>query len=401
MTHHIVQRAPHTSSTDVPEVAFRAPTQNNAVDRLPPGPALHPRLISILDRLTTAAPTNIGFPAAVDIDYRPLAPFLRYMINNVGSPAEDTTYPAHAKDLERDVLAWFATLFRAPTGWTGYLTSGGTEGTMNGLLNARAAHPRATVFVSTSGHYSVPKSCALLGLPMVQIPAGPRGHLDYEALRREASRRRGQPAIVAATVGTTMTEAVDDVPQIHAALDAAGIERRWIHADAALAGIPLVLTGRHDFDLAPGAADSLSISGHKWWGTPIPCGVTLTRRPPHRPGRRVDYIGSRDTTITGSRPGLAALMLWHAITRHDLAGHRLRVDRARDVASYARRSLAAVGWECWRNPDALTVMLRPLPEPLRPRWPLPIEQGWSHLICMPGIGREHIDSLIKELGVNG
>ncbi|GIM93209.1 hypothetical protein Ato02nite_050020 [Paractinoplanes toevensis] len=379
-------------------MAFRAPPGSEAVDHLPPTPTLHPGLVAILDRLTVAAPTNIGFPAAVDIDYRPLAPFLRYMINNVGSPAEDTTYPAHAKDLERDVLAWFATLFRAPAGWTGYMTSGGTEGTMSGLLHARTAYPRATIYASSSCHYSVPKICGLLGMPMVQIPAGPRGHLDCEILRREAARRRGQPAIVVATIGTTMTEAVDDVPRVHAALNAAGIRQRWIHADAALAGIPLALTGRHDFDLAPGGADSLSISGHKWWGTPIPCGVTLTRRPQHRPGQRVDYIGSRDTTITGSRAGLAALMLWHAITRHDPAGHRLRVDRARDAANYARRSLAVVGWECWRNPDALTVMLRPLPKPLRPRWPLPIEQGWSHLICMPGTGREQIDSLVKELG---
>ena len=232
---------------------------------------------------------------------------------------------------------------------------------------------------------------------MVPVATGPRGHMDCTSLHREVSRRKGQPAIVVATIGTTMTEAVDVVPQVHAALDAAGVRQRWIHADAALAGIPLALTGRHDFDLAPGGADSLSISGHKWWGTPIPCGATFTRRPHRWPGRPVDYIGSHDTTVTGSRPGLAALMFCYAITQHDLAGHRLRVDRARDIAGYARQRLGAAGWESWRNPDAFTVMLRPLPKPLRDRWPLPIADDWSHLICMPGINREHVDSFISDL----
>ena len=71
--------------------------------------------------------------------------------------------------------------------------------------------------------------------------------------------------------------------------------------------------------------------------------------------------------------------------------------RARDVAGYARRRLDAIGWECWRNSDAFTVMLRPLPEPLRERWPLPIANDWSHIICMPGINRQRVDHLVDDL----
>ncbi|MBM2623369.1 histidine decarboxylase [Actinoplanes sp. LDG1-06] len=382
------------------ELILRTPLKQPIVERRHVAPALHPRLANILDRLATVAPTNIGFPTAVDIDYRPLAPFLRYMINNVGGPEGDTTYPAHVKDLERDVLDWFAALFQAPPGWTGYLTSGGTEGTLHGLLNARDGCPEAIVYASTASHYSVKKACDLLGLPLVKIASDAHGRMDCERLRHELSRRGHQPAIVVATIGTTMTEAVDIVPDIRAAIEAARVQRSWIHADAALSGLPRALSGRHDFDLAGGCADSLSISGHKWWGAPIPCGAALIRRPPRRRGRRIDYIGCCDSTISGSRAGLAAVMLWHAITRHDVAGHRRRVERARDVASYALRKLTDIRWECWRNPDALTIMLKPLPDVLRDRWRLPIAGGWSHLICMPGVERQAVDALTSELSTS-
>jgi histidine decarboxylase len=315
----------------------------------------------------------------------------------VGDPGTDGTYPAHTKDIERDVLAWYANLFRAPPDWTGYTTSGGTEGVLTGLLHARTALPEAVVYATAAAHYSVAKAAVILRLPLVQVAATVDGEMDYSSLRAHAEQHSGQAAVVIATIGTTMTEAVDSVPLIHAALDVAGIRDRWIHADAALAGLPLALRGRRDFDLAPGGADSISTSGHKWWGTPIPCGITLSRRPHPSTGRPIDYIGSHDTTITGSRAGLAPLMLWHAITRHDDAGHRRRACRGDEVAAYAHQRLIALGWPCWRNLDALTVRIRPLPESLRDRWPLPVDGGWSHLICMPGRTRQHIDQLIADL----
>lgn len=388
-----------TATPPATDNARRPPRRERRAHRrtMSPLPDLDPRLAAVLERIATAAPTNIGFPAATDIDYRPFAPFLGHMINNVGDPGTDGTYPAHTKDIERDVLTWYADLFRAPPNWTGYTTSGGTEGVLTGLLHARAAFSDAVVYASSAAHYSVAKAAAILRLPLVQVAATADGEMDYSSLRAHAAQHPGQAAIVVATIGTTMTEAVDNVPFIHAALDLAGIHNRWIHADAALAGLPLVLRGRRDFDLAPGGADSISTSGHKWWGTPIPCGVTLSRRPQSFSGESVDYVGARDTTVTGSRAGLAPLMLWHAITRHDEAGHRRRACRGDEVAAYAHQRLIELGWPCWRNPDALTVMIRPLPESLRQRWPLPVDGGWSHLVCMPGRTRQHIDNLLADL----
>lgn len=358
-------------------------------------------LVQALGRIRRAEPTNIGFPRATDLSYREVLPFLDHMINNLGHPRSGSIYPAHAKEVEGRVLAYFARLVGAAAGWDGYLTSGGTEGNLAALAVARTAYPDALVYLSTSAHYSVAIACDLLGLPYVLVLTASTGEMDYADLRRHASDNSDRPGIVVCTIGTTMTEAVDDVPRARRVLADAGVNHVWIHADAALAGPHLALSGRTDFRLGTSTgSDTLSISGHKWYGTPVPCGVVLHRRPPQNPGRVVDYIGALDSTITGSRAGLVAVMLWHALSQIARRGpdeHRLRAERARALAGYAVARLAEIGWPCWRNPDAITVMLQPLPAELRQRWPLPSEGGWAHLICMPGTRVATIDTLVQDL----
>jgi histidine decarboxylase len=74
-----------------------------------------------------------------------------------------------------------------------------------------------------SENYSVPKACHLLGLPVIEVAATPTGEIDYGDLAAKAGQRRSRPGIVVANIGTTMTEAVDDVARVHAALDASGV----------------------------------------------------------------------------------------------------------------------------------------------------------------------------------
>lgn len=381
-----------TTDTRPPGSVLRSPGAARAVSA---------RLSAVEARLAAAAPTNIGFPAARDIDYRPLAPLLGHLLNNVGDPSIDPLYPGAVHDLEREVLDFTAELFRAPPGWSGYLTSGGTEGNLYGVWLGRTKLPNAVAYYSSAAHYSVPKACHLLGLPAVEVTTIATGQIDYTDLTRKAARHRSRPAIVVATIGTTMTEAVDDVTHVHNALDVAGIQHRHVHSDAALAGVPLATTAnRPAFDLADGA-DSISVSGHKFFGTPVVCGIVLTRRKPEELTPTVPYLNTHDTTISGSRNGLAAAMLWHATTSLGTAGHADRAERAREVAAYAVQRLHHIGWPAWRNPLSFTVLLRPLPADMAATWPLPTEGDWSHVICMPGVETSHIDHLVGTLAAYG
>ncbi|MEU8216678.1 hypothetical protein AB0C47_13005 [Micromonospora taraxaci] len=55
------------------------------------GPARDPRLDAFLHQLAATQARNIGFPAAVDIDYRNMAPLFANLLNNVGDPDADPT----------------------------------------------------------------------------------------------------------------------------------------------------------------------------------------------------------------------------------------------------------------------------------------------------------------------
>jgi len=398
---------PRTQATMSPVAPWRRAARS-AMTRRRAGPRLRrrtttagldERLIHVLRRLDAAAPKSIGYPVAADIDYRPLAPFLRHLLNNIGDPNVDPIYYGHAKDLERDVLDFYAHLFRAPEGWAGYVTSGGSEGNLHGLWLARTKYPNAIVYHSGASHYSVAKACHLLGLPSVAIATTANGEIDYTDLQQQAGRLPARPAIVVANIGTTITEALDDVPRLHAELDTAGITHRYIHSDAAFVGIPRALTqDQSSFDLT-GGADSISFSGHKWLGTPLPCGVVIARRGHRELARAVRYTGSPDTTVSGSRSGLAAVMLWYANNQLGEKGHLKRTLRAQDLAAYACRQLTEIGWPHWRNPNALTIMLHDVPRSIRQQWRLPTVGGWSHIICAPGITRQQVDALVAELRV--
>jgi histidine decarboxylase len=73
---------------------------------------------------------------------------------------------------------------------------------------------------------------------------------------------------------------------------------------------------------------SVSVSGHKFVGAPVPCGVTITRmRYVMALSSDVEYLNSRDATIMGSRNGHAPIYLWYTLTLKGYEGIRQDVER--------------------------------------------------------------------------
>jgi histidine decarboxylase len=355
-------------------------------------------LLGRIRRLDRDLATIIGFPGASDFDYTPLAPFLAALMNNAGDPYVSGVHGAHTKDLEVEVVEFFADLFGAPPDdrW-GYVTSGGSEATLYALRLARWIMPGGVLYHSDAAHDSVTKAADLLGMPAVGVRTEASGELDYEDLHRLLQRRRDVPPVIVANIGTTMTEAVDDVPTIREVLQDLAIFEHFIHADAALAGVPLAVSDEScGFGLGDGGAHTVCISGHKFLGSPIPYGVLLTRRTLRELGGQLgSYTGSPDATITGSRSSLAPLFLWYRL--HELGGARglhERAERCRELAEYAHHRLVDIGWEAWRNPRSFTVVLKTPPAAVLAQWTLVTHDGWSHLICMPGVTRQQIDRFV-------
>ncbi|MGC4885699.1 histidine decarboxylase [Micromonospora sp. DT227] len=357
-------------------------------------------IAAVLDQLVgnadASAATTIGYPGAVDASHDAVLRRLGSRLwNNIGDPA-DGGGVAHTRVLERAVVAWTADLFAMPsTDRWGYVTSGGTEGNLAALYAAKRRYPTARVFYSRAAHYSIPKLVDVLGAHGVPVRADERGEMDYNDLAAQLRRRKRYPAIVVGTAGTTLTEAVDDTARIRDLL-AEHPAGGHLHVDAALSGIPLALDGRLRLDDAAGIG-SIAISGHKFLGTPVPSGVVLVRDTVRTLGQPIAYTGTVDTTISGSRCGLAAALLWHAIAVQGREGHRWRAVHARELAAYAVTQITAIGWRAWRHEHAMTVVLDTPPAEVRTKWVLATEGAVSHLICMPGITRTQIDAFVTDL----
>ncbi|RFS19178.1 histidine decarboxylase [Chitinophaga silvatica] len=356
-------------------------------------------MLALLANIEERTHSFLGYPVSKDFDYSPLQPFLQYPLNNLGDPFISSTYAVGSREMEKYVVKFFAELFRAQTDdWWGYVTNGGSEGNLYGLYLAREIYPKGMVYYSESTHYSVQKNIHLLNLPGIIIKSQPGGEIDYEDLEAAIRLNRHLPVIVLANIGTTMTEARDDVYQIKNILKKLAIRHHYIHADGALSGsYSAFITPRPAFDFEDGI-DSIAISGHKFIGSPIPCGVVIAKKS-HRDriARSVAYIGTLDTTITGSRNGHSPLFLWYALKKMGINGLRARAEKSLETAAYAEARLNEIGIAAWRNTNAITVVFPAPSAKICQRFQLAVENGISHIICMPGVEKQQIDEFIAAL----
>lgn len=357
------------------------------------------RLDALYREMQAANEVSLGYPAAKDFDYAPLERFLSMPVNNIGDPFAEGTYRVSTREFEREVVQFFADLFRAPKDdWWGYVTNGGTEGNLYGLYLARELLPNGMVYYSEQTHYSVAKNLHFLGMRHITIRSEPSGEIDYADLRETLKIHRDVPPIVFANIGTTMTEARDDTRRIAAIMDDLAIRQRYIHSDAALSGgYAGFLDPRPRYDFEDGA-DSVAVSGHKFLGAPIPCGVAIAKKHNvQRIARAIDYIGNLDTTISGSRNGITPLMLWYRLEELGIDGIRKRLSHSLALAEYLERRLREASIDAWRNPNAITVVFPRASDAIRAKWQLATAGPISHVIVLPNVTREQIDAFADDL----
>ena len=146
-------------------------------------------LTSLLEKVKDKTDHFLGYPVSKDFDYSELMPFLQYPMNNLGDPFVDSTYAVDSREMEKEVVAFFASLFRAKQDdWWGYVTNGGSEGNLYGLYLARELYPEGMVYYSESTHYSVQKNVHLLNMPSIVIRTNEKGDVLFDNVNFKVPR---------------------------------------------------------------------------------------------------------------------------------------------------------------------------------------------------------------------
>lgn len=350
--------------------------------------------------------TNLGYPVAADFNYQDIDKFWQFSINNCGDWAKESNYRLNTFQFEKEVMEYFCDKFQIPfkKSW-GYVTNGGTEGNMYGCYLARELFPKGILYFSKETHYSVAKIVRLLRIEHRVINSQPNGEIDYADLKKQIKSNGQANPIIFANIGTTMHGATDDIAQIQQILTDLDFKREdyYLHADAAFHGMILPFVDHPQPFTFEDGIDSVSVSGHKMLGAPIPCGIVLTKKAyVENISVEVDYIAAVDKTITGSRNGITPLLLWKAIKSSSEEEKELRVKRCLRLADYAVERLQKKGVPAWKNNNSITVVFPTPSEHVWRKYGLASSNKYTHLITTGHIieHRALLDQLIDDIALD-
>ena len=342
----------------------------------------------------------LGYPVTLNFDYSLLYKFLQYPVNNAGDPFYmDGSHHMNTHSIEREVIHFFANLLKAPeNNYWGYVTNGSSEGNLYALYLAKRLYPGGVVYFSEESHYSIEKNIDILGLNYQKVKSQPHGEIDYKDREATILLHQDQPAIIIANIGTTFKEATDDIKPIQDILGKCKVKKYYIHCDAAFCGsYAQFLTPKPHFDFSEGA-DSIIVSGHKFLGSPIPCGIIIVlKHNKERISNYVDVLDSLDDTITGSRNAITPLIIWYMIRTVGTEGIHHQLNECLNLSAYTQIKINHLGIKAWRNPNALTIIFPRVSKALQYKWQLAAHGAFSHLIIRPGITKDMIDSFITDL----
>jgi histidine decarboxylase len=359
------------------------------------------------NRLKERTKLHLGYPYNLDFDFANLQSLQQYSINNLGDPWVESNYGVHSREFEIGILDWFAKLWEIPKDemW-GYVTNCGTEGNLHGVLVGREALPNGILYCSRETHYSVPKAANMYRMDSVQIDTIESGAIDLSHLKIALVEGKSQdrPAIINVNVGTTVKGAVDDLDGVLAILTECGYSESefYIHVDGALFGLMLPFLKEGPSISFTKPIGSISVSGHKFIGAPVPCGVVMTRKSYiMNLSSDIEYLNSKDATIMGSRNGHAALYLWYAISMKGISGLRKDVLLCVKNSNFLKDLLVEAGIKCMLNDLSCTVVFeRPTSQEFVRKWQLACQKDVAHVVVMPNVSQEKLRTFVDELLVS-
>lgn len=344
---------------------------------------------------------HLGYPYNLNFEYEDLSRFFKYSINNLGDPFDESNYGVHSRKFELEILEFFSKLWKIEDYW-GYVTNSGTEGNLQSILVARENFSDGILYASSESHYSIFKAAHFYRMEAKSIPTSYDGCIRLDLLRSEILKNKDKPVIINANIGTTVKGAVDNIDGIIGVLKQINIPRSryFIHCDGALFAMMLPFIEREnkvsiDFTMP---IDSIAISGHKFLGCPMPCGVMITRKSLMKNLMQpIEYLNSVDSTITGSRNGLSSLFIWNVINTKGIEGFKEDVKKTMENAKYLLQELRKRKISSFKNSLSSTVVFERPNEEFVKRWQLACTGNIAHVVVMPSIDKGKLDLFLKEI----
>ncbi|WP_082143805.1 pyridoxal phosphate-dependent decarboxylase family protein [Nitratireductor soli] len=229
-----------------------------------------------------------------------------------------------ASNVEETLIDFFIGKLGLGADWAGTWASGGSLANLTALFCALGGYEdvssrsRIVLFLPESGHASLAKSAAVLGLSadqIIRVACDDAGRVQPEALRTALfGMAPSGKAVVTSVLGTTIHGSVDDIRAIGAICREFGA---WHHIDA-IYGAALMFSAQHRAYLDGIAeADSIVLGPQKWMYVPRVSAVVLIRGTElfdRRLGVAMPYSISDESHrgqwgLQGSRPA-DALVLW-------------------------------------------------------------------------------------------
>ncbi len=345
---------------------------------------------------------HLGYPYNLEYDYGCLQSLQNYSINNLGDPFIESNYSVHSRSFEIAVLDWFANLWDiSKEDYWGYVTNCGTEGNLHGILVGRENFPDGILYASEDSHYSVFKAARMYRMQLQKIKSLENGEIDYDDFKERLVKNADKPAIINANIGTTVKGAIDDIDKIINILYDCGYnqDRFFIHCDGALFGMMIPFIKKAPIFSFKKPIGSISISGHKFVGSPVPCGVVLTRKIfISKLESVIEYINSKDITIMGSRNGHAPIYFWYTLCKKGIDLIKLDVKNCLENAQYLFEQLKKNNINTMMNDLSSTVVFtKPTDDEFIKKWQLACQGDYAHVVVMPNITKEKLDIFIKEL----
>lgn len=359
---------------------------------------------------------TLGYPGNNDIR---LEEFYRWytgnnlesmIINNAGDPFEEGDHTLSSLDFEREVIQYFAPKygFDGNDLW-GIVTMSGTDGNNHGIYFGvnylkRKTGKMPVVYVSDEAHYSNYRLCDLQHLEVRLVKSDSMGRMVPDSLEKVLDPTR--PCLIVYAMGSTFKGAIDDQKALDDVLARHEGMAVYRHVDAALFGGYLPFTEYKDLvDRRKTGFDSISVSGHKFFGIDSPCGLFITTRDVYDNQSTYDisYLNANMRMINCSRSGIEPLKFWWLMKTVGDEGWTEQAARIFENTRYLKSEFKRIGWPYWNNEYSNTVIFRRPSAKVVRKYNLACGEDaafggkLSHVVVMQHVTKDSIDRLIADL----